>query len=187
MTHDERHPRNVRTASLGALLLVLAGCTTPPPPAGERIGMGDAEQAAADRVFAREPFEDQVRAGVLRQRTLYEHHFEHDSAALNSLGRRDLAILAKGMSSAGGRISVQRGSAGKDLYAARLAGVRKALAAAGIAPKRVRLDDAPPGGTGVATSEAILIRADIRDQPMQVETGEVLSNDPNANATGGAR
>lgn len=177
-----------RSAALLAAALV-AGCATPPPPTGERVGMGDAEQAAADRAFAREPFEDQVRAGVLRQRTLYEHHFEHDAAALNSLGRRDLAILAKGMSASGGRIAVERGSAGKDLYAARLSTVRAGLASAGIPARRVKLDDGPPGGRGVSTSEAILIRAEIRDEPMRVESGEILSNDPNANASadGGAQ
>lgn len=149
--------------------------------------MSDAEQATADAAFAREPFDDQVRAGVLRQRALYEHHFEHDSARLNSLGMRDVGILASAMSDAGGRISVQRGSASKELYAARLATVRSAIAAKGVPAKRVKLDDSGAGGIGVATSEAIVIRARMEERPMEIETGEVLSDAPTTTSTGGGQ
>lgn len=142
--------------------------------------MTDADQAAADRAFAAEPFGDQIRAGVLRQRTLYEHHFESGSPALNSLGRRDVAILAKGMGSSGGRLSVQRGSADKELYAARLKSVRSALASAGIPVKRLKLEDGPPGGDGVGTIEAIRIRGDVRQGPLDVQRGEILSNEGDA-------
>lgn len=164
-------------AAIGAATFAIAGCMTAPHTSGQRIGMSEDEQQDADRAFSTEPFQDQIKAGVIRQRTLFEHHFETDSPALNGIGRRDLSILAKAMGESGGRISVQRGGAGKELYAARLKSVRAALASAGIPAKRLKLDDAPPGGSGALTTEAVLIRRDLRGGPLEVERGEVISNE----------
>ena len=128
--------------------------------------------------FTREPFDDQVRAGVLRQSAIFDYHFEPDTATLNSLGRRDLAILADAMGESGGRISVQRGTAGKDLYAKRLDAVRAQLATRGIEGKRIKLGDGPPGGVGVTTGRAVMIRAKMSGVPMSSTSGEILSNTP---------
>lgn len=165
--------------------LALAGCSTPAQPSGPRVTMSDEEQLAADMAFTQRPFDDQARAGVIRQRTLFEHHFEPGSAQLTSLGRRDLGMLADAMSSTGGSISVQRASASKDLYAARLETVRDALVARGIPTDRVKLDGQPAGGTGVATSHAVEIRAQIRDEATRAQKAGISSGISDTRPSGG--
>jgi hypothetical protein len=172
--------------SLAALLAVplAVACQAPTGPAASAsrpVAVTDDAMLAADKEFVREPFGDQARAAVVRQRALFEMHFRPGSAELTPLGRRDLAILAEAVAEDGGSISVRRGSAGEKLYTSRLETVREGLLAAGVDARRIRLDDAPPGGQGTSTSEAILIRAKIRDQPMPAPSeGEMLS------PTGGA-
>jgi hypothetical protein len=170
-------------AALAAVPLAVA-CQAPSGPAsaaGDSESISDDRMLEVDKHYVREPFEDQARAGVLRQRALFEMHFRPGSADLTPLGRRDLAILADAVEEDGGSISVRRGSAGERLYKARVETVRDGLLAAGIDARRIRIDDGSPGGDGVSTSEAILIRAKIRDQPMSSPSeGEMLS------PTGGA-
>jgi len=165
------------TLSLAALgLSALGGCMAPSPGAPDRVTLEDSAQLEADRRFVREPFEDQMRQGVLRQRSLGARHFRIDSAELSDLGRRDLAILAEGMRDEGGRISVARAGVDETLYAARLARVRTALASDGIAPERIELGDGPAGGTGTFTADALVIRERIAAKPLPpMPAGQVLS------------
>lgn len=190
MPHEPLHQASSRAvlslgaALIGAISLGLTGCSSPSKPQGERFSATDSEQRAADKAFTREPFEDQVRAGVLRQRAIFDYHFEADTAVLNSLGRRDLAILADAMGTTGGRIAVQRGSAGKDLYGSRLEAVRAYLASIGVEGKRIKIGDGAPGGVGVATGRAIMIHAKMSGAPMRSTSGEILSNTPSADEGG---
>jgi len=176
-------PQHPVLAVLVAIPLAVA-CQAPSGPAsraGTTETINDDLMLEVDKRYVREPFEDQARAGVLRQRALFDLHFRPGSDDLTPLGRRDLAILAEAVEQDGGSISVRRGSTGERLYKARVETVRKGLLDAGIDAKRIRIDDGSPGGEGVATSEAILIRAKIRDQPMASPSeGEMLS------PTGGA-
>lgn len=167
-----------RLAALLAVPLAVA-CQAPTGPArnaSQSESISDDRMLAVDKYYAREPFDDQARAAVIRQRALFDQHFRPGSADLNPLGERDLAILADAVAEDGGSISVRRGSVGERLYKARVETVRNGLLAAGIEAKRIRIDDASPGGEGTSTSEAILIRAKIRDQPMSAPSeGEMLS------------
>ena len=166
---------------LAALLAVplAVACQAPSGPArtaSQSEPVSDERMLAVDKYYAREPFDDQARAAVVRQRALFDQHFRPGSAALSPLGERDLAILADAVAEDGGSISVRRGSAGDRLYKERVETVRDGLLAAGIDAKRIRLNDDPPGGGGTSTAEAILIRAKIRDQPMSAPSqGEMLS------------
>ena len=178
-----RHPtsRSLLAAFAAIPLAVACQPAGPARPANSSETISDDRILEADKQFVREPFADQARAGVLRQRTLFEMHFRPGSGELTPLGRRDLGILAEAVEEDGGTISVRRGSAGDRLYKARVETVREGLLAAGIDAKRIRIDDGPPGGEGLPTTEAIMIRAKIRDQPMSTPTsGEMLS------PTGGA-
>jgi hypothetical protein len=150
-------------AILGAVALV--GCASPDK-SGDSATLNDSVQRSADRDFTREPFKDQARQGVIRQRALFEAHFVPDSDRLSALGRRDVAVLADAMRSTGGGISVRCSSASPALFAARVATVRKTLIAAGIDPARVVINDDLPGGPGTTTEDALMIRADIRAAPM---------------------
>lgn len=178
------------TAALLAVPLAVA-CQAPPGPATsarQAESIPDDTMLEVDKRYVHEPFGDQARAGVLRQRALYDLHFRAGSADLTPLGQRDLAILAEAVEEDGGTISVRRGSAGDRLYKARIETVRDGLRAAGIEARRIRIDDGPPGGEGLATAEAILIRAKIRDQPMAApSSGPMLSpSGGNPTSAGGA-
>ena len=132
-------------------------------------------QYAADQQFVREPFDEQTRLGLLRQRTLFEADFQIDSAVLSPLGRKDVTILAQAVLDDGGHISVRQGSASAELYAARIAEVRARLVAAGVRVERIELVDRNAGGIGEATAEALVIRKDIRTTPLPNPSGQKLN------------
>lgn len=156
--------------------LAVAGCDSSPDrnrPGGVTPD-SDAIQRA-DRMMATSPFDDQARRGVERQRTLYDYHFEPESAVLTSLGRRDLDVLAVVLRDGGGRVSVRRGSVSKDLYASRVTVVRDRLVGDGVDRLRIVIDDGSPGGRGVTSQNAVLIRSEIRLKDITVPTGSVLA------------
>lgn len=154
--------------------LIAGGCETAPPQSKDRATIGDAAQRAADQEFVREPFADQARRGVVRQRALFDAHFVPDSDRLSPLGRRDVTILADALRTSGGRVALRRGPISEQLYAARVAQVRQAFVNLGIDPSRISIDDGMPGGSGSTTEDALLIRADIRDNPMAPISDAVL-------------
>ena len=158
----------------GALLSPLGCASTPKPPPDRRI-INDDVQYAADQQFVKEPFDEQARLGVVRQRTLFEADFQIDSAVLSPLGRKDVTILAQAVLENGGAISVRQGSASAELYAARIAEVRARLVAAGVQAERIELVDRNAGGSGEATAEALVIRRDIRSIPLPNPIGEKLN------------
>lgn len=160
---------------LGCVTLVLAACGPTPPPQPNSVHVQEDVQREADRMYVQEPFEDQVRQGVIRQKTIFENQFRADSAELTTIGRRNVRILAKAMGESGGRIAVPRGSATATLYAARLDAVRAALSEDGITRDRVQVGDGTPGGPGMATVEAIRIRENADRKPMQQSGGQTLN------------
>lgn len=155
------------SGALALATLCLLGCSGPRGShATESAFAADEAQALADTRFRSEPFSDQVRQGVLRQRALFDHHFVPETAQLTRLGERDLAILAEGLRESGGRIALPRGSESEALHAARAATVSAALAARGIAPEQLALEIRPAGGPGVSAVDALAIRARISTSPM---------------------
>jgi hypothetical protein len=170
-------PRCIRPiAALAVPAAVLAAACTPEPPAeADRVRIDDRLLEPADRQFATQPFDDQVRAGVVRQRTIFDYQFVPGSASLNTLGSRDLGYLADAMRVDGGTIAVRRGQADDRLYAARLDAVRRALTRRGIGQDRVALSDGLAGGAGVESGEALVIREQVRKVPFEIPTGSVLS------------
>ena len=161
--------------TLSAVSLLFIGCGTAPKMAPDRRVIDDDVQYAADQQFVKDPFDEQARLGVVRQRTLVEADFQIDSATLSPLGRKDVTILAQAVREDGGSISVRKGYASQELYDARVAEVRARLVAAGIQLERIVIVDRPAGGTGEATAEALVIRKDIRTTPLPNPSGEKLS------------
>lgn len=156
--------------------LAVAGCDSSPDrnrPGGVTPD-SDAIQRA-DRMMATSPFDDQARRGVERQRTLYDYHFEPESAVLTSLGRRDLEVLAVVLRDGGGRVSVRRGPASKNLYASRVTMVRDRLVGDGVDQSLIVIDDGRLVGRGVTSREAVLIRSEIRLKDITVPSGSVLA------------
>ena len=181
--------RNLRMplafVTLIAATLSVAACSTPPKKHTDSVVIKDEVQYAVDKELVREPFNDQTRLGVIRQRSLYEVHFKPDSAKLSNLGQRDVAILAEALRSEGGRISVPKGIASETLYAARIEQVRLALVEAGIDMANVKIGDEDEGGIGSSTHEALLIQADIRKSPMKESGGKTLNNTGDGKPSGG--
>jgi hypothetical protein len=128
-----------------------------------------------DRQSTRQPFEDQARRGVRRQRTLFSYHFEPESPELTSLARRDLQYLLDGVRDGGARISVRRINASPELYAARVTMVRDWFLERGVEESRIVIDDRSPGGPGVSSIDAIAIRAEIKLTPFKVPSGTILT------------
>jgi hypothetical protein len=183
-TRFHRHHRTVRNVlTTGALLagaLLASACTPAPRTDPSKLRIDDELQAKTDQAFVRQPFEDQVAQGVIRQRTIFEHEFEANSARLSSLGKRDVKILAGALREDGGTITVRQGAAPADLYAARRETVRQALVAEGIAPDRFKLGDAQ-GAATVSTSEALRIRERIQKTPMGPTPNDILTPTGGAN------
>lgn len=165
LTRRHASGRTVALAMTTLLAIHLTGCSSPDRP-DDTASLSDSMQRSADRDFTREPFKDQARQGVVRQRALFEAHFVPESDRLSALGRRDVAVLADAMRSSGGGISVRCTGASPSLFAARVETVRKSLVAAGIDPSRVIINEQVPGGSGTTTEDALMIRAEIRAAPM---------------------
>ena len=170
---------------LVTVMLSVTGCSKPPPKYTDSVILKDEVQLAVDKEYAREPFNDQTRLGVIKQRTLYEMHFKPDSAKLSNLGKRDVAILAEAMRDDGGRISVPRGTTSDTLHAARIDQVRATLVEAGIDLTRVKIGDESTGGAGVNTIDAVLIRESIRKSPMKESGGKILNDAGDGKSSGG--
>ena len=159
---------------IASAALTASGCSPAPVTDPDRRQIPDKVQYELDKQFVREPFNDQARQAVLRERCLNETLFETNSARLTSHGRRDLAILAEALRTDGGTIAVPRGAADAKLYQARLDEVRRRLVAAGIREDRFVLDDGAAGGSGIATAQALVVRKDMRKTPLPSETGQIL-------------
>lgn len=100
---------------------------------------------------------ESVNQAVVRQHTVYPHHFHQRSAELNELGRRDVNVLARSYRQNAGRINIRRGKASDQLYAARVAAVLEALAERGVKSGQTVFADDLPGGDGLPSDDVILI------------------------------
>ncbi len=98
-----------------------------------------------------------VYNGIAAERAVYPKDFLPGSASLNELGRRRVDNLLQAYNGTTASIGIIRGDESNDLYQARIATVRKELAAAGIDSKAITVDeDGRVGGSGVASDRAIL-------------------------------
>jgi hypothetical protein len=180
MEHDMRqnnlleHPRRLGVIAMLVPLFAF-GCDTPTEKNKSTVDLPQDLVQEIDRQSARQPFEDQARRGVQRQRTLFSYHFEPESAALTSLARRDLQYLLESVRDGGARVSVRRVDASPELYAARVTMVRDWFLGRGVEASRIIIDDSPPGGPGVSSVEAIAIRAEIKLVPFKVPSGTILT------------
>lgn len=104
---------------------------------------------------------------IVREHTVYPHHFIEGTARLNSLGERDVNVLAAAYGRDGGTIDVGRGGAPSGLYAARCEAVIAQLAEAGVGPGRIVLADGLPGGDGIASVQVLVILAGEREAAEQ--------------------
>ncbi|MBM3989379.1 MAG: hypothetical protein FJ298_00065 [Planctomycetes bacterium] len=170
---------------LALAALCLFGCSGPRGSNTYEAALAaDDAQRLAESRFREEPFTDQVRHGVLRQRALFDHHFVPESARLTRLGERDLGILAEELREQGGTIALPRGSESEELHAERVAAVSAALVARGIAPDQIAVETRPAAGPGVASTDALAIRSRLATSRLQAPSSTPASSATSINSTG---
>ncbi len=100
-----------------------------------------------------------VQNAIISQHTLYPYHFVNNSAELNELGLRDIAVLSAHFAQNPGQLNIRHDSVSTNLYADRINFVLDKLKEAGINTKQVNITDGMPGGSGI-TSDAIIVILD---------------------------
>jgi hypothetical protein len=161
-------------AALPALVL-LAGCEQQDLSSLTVLG-GDPE---LDRQIVCSVGACQERNAILAQHTLYDYHFQANSAQLNDLGQRDVAVLAEAYLDSPGPLNVQRGRAGADLYRSRVETVTEALRAQGVDTSRVNIREGLPGGEGLGSEDAVTAiqrsRTPVRSVGAEATSGMMLT------------
>ncbi|MHC4117923.1 MAG: hypothetical protein ACYSWO_10495 [Planctomycetota bacterium] len=94
-----------------------------------------------------------IQNAIISEHTLFPYQFVKNSAELNELGQRDLAVLAAHFARNGGHLNIRQLDTPADLYEARIGVVRKQLIDAGIDMGRINMSDGMPGGSGMASQK----------------------------------
>jgi hypothetical protein len=139
--------KTVLSCSLAAI--ALAGCNSPHSeenmPGRQGMWTGDVIRAAS------------LNKAIVRQHVIYPYHFTYNSAELNPLGRRDLAVLAEHYRSNPGALSVRRVGAAQALYDQRVVAIMDHLKASGVAIERLTVADLAPDGDGISSERLVKI------------------------------
>ena len=156
----------------GALVLALSGgCRAPAAQGSENRLVG-----ASNMWITPAYTETAAQAAVIREHTLYAHHFERDGAALNQLGQRDVHWLAQHYlaNPFGLPVSLNVRCAGvpEALYERRLESVRAAFEQQGLDASLIAIEDGVPGGDGLASSRA---REAVEADPVELGTGTTMA------------
>jgi hypothetical protein len=149
------------------LVLALSACRAP-----AEQGSGNQLVGSQNLWTARAYFEESAQAAVIREHTLYAHHFEQDGAALNQLGQRDVRWLAQhylenpyGLPVS---LSVRCAGVTEALYEKRLESVRAAFEQQGLDASLLAIEDGLPGGDGLASGR---VHAALTAEPMTESAG----------------
>ena len=129
---------------------------------GLMSGCEEDARTAADKRFDNEMIRTLNNVGVenaiITQHTLYPYHFVPNGEALNELGQRDFAVLARHFAEHPGLLNIRQGDGiSPELYKARVAAVTSRLKQAGIEPGRVSVTDGMPGGPGTPSERVVTI------------------------------
>ena len=130
-----------------------------------------------DRWAVEAPIAHSVDNAVITQRILYDYHFESGGSRLTVVGRRDALTLARHYRGTEWKLSVRPGSAGPELYAARVKVVRALMQRQGVADGELVITDGPPGGAGLPASDARRIRAESLKGAGSLRSGDPYSDD----------
>jgi hypothetical protein len=159
----------MKTWEVAAILLTLgiaAGCNGP----SEQFMGRSGDDAALVRIHQ----DDGIRNAVIAQHTLFPYHFVADGAALNELGRQDLAILVDHFGGRAGRLNVRAGDVGPELRQERVQAVVDAMKAGGLQAESVVIADGLPAGEWMASERVVQI-LDQQDQERSGTSGSADS------------
>ena len=157
--------------TLAGALALCSGCRAPAAQGSENRLVG-----ASNMWITPAYAETAVQAAVIREHTLYAHHFERDGAALNQLGQRDVHWLAQHYleNPFGLPVSLNVRCAGvtEALYQRRLESVRAAFEQQGLDASLVAIEDGVPGGDGLASGR---VHEALVADPVQLGTGTTMA------------
>ena len=141
---------------IGVLVLcavAMTGCKYFEP---ERDLTSPQRRRAANEEITRLPFEEQVRNAVIRQHTIFPHHFVSGTDELNTIGERDLRILADHYTDhPGGPLQVRSEGSCCKLDEARVAAVKCFLEHEGVDVAALTISGDYPGGDGMASTRVL--------------------------------
>jgi hypothetical protein len=140
-----------------AAALLLACTEAHDPPGSTRTSAPQA--MAVDRMAINDIRDAAISNALITQHTLFPYHFEAGRETLNELGVRDLDSLAAYYRGRPGDLNVRRGGVSDELYHARLQTVSDRLKADGVDVSRLKITDAPAGGSGMPSEQVVKILA----------------------------
>ena len=96
-------------------------------------------------------FDQQIAAGAIVDRTIYDHHFAGDGISLNALGERQVDMLLEVATDQPIKVNVPETSGAGAMHEGRVAAVRQRLLDGGVDEDRLQVVNSTPGGPGIAT------------------------------------
>jgi hypothetical protein len=111
-----------------------------------------------------------LQNAIITQHTLYPYQFVDNSASLNELGERDLAILSKHFVNNPGSLNIRKDGTPDELYRNRVDLVVKKLQGAGVDTAKLTVEDSMPGGSGVTSERLIKIQEKSEKQQVAAPT-----------------
>lgn len=159
--------KRMLTGMVLVCVMVVAGCQEQ-----QANGPDPIDKSAVNRAIVDTYSDLAIQNAVIAQHTLYPYHFVPNSADLNDLGRRDLAVLTEHFKANPGTLTVQQGSVDGVLYQSRAQMVYEKLMEAGIAQEKIHLADGMPGGSGMASTTVI----EILEKAQSCESADTYKN-----------
>lgn len=137
--------RTTVTVMMGVALGATVGC--------ESLRQGFGDHGPTNKRMIESLRQTSISSAIIVQRTLYPYHFVPGTTALNELGRHDLALIGEHLRRYPGAVNVRRGEASDELYASRVAAVRRVLTLAGVDDATLTTRDTHAGGTGIRSEK----------------------------------
>ena len=116
-----------------------------------------------------------IENAIIAQHTLFPYHFVKNSAELNELGQKDLAVLAKHLSRCPGDLNVRKADTPDDIYQARVDIVIDRLKKAGMPADQIRIVDGIPGGDGMVSERVVKILDKADKTTLKTSTGSITA------------
>lgn len=149
--------RHTRRAALGpAAALALAAGAGGCAPGPQRLADWDERARVSTNAWAvRTAFRNQVEAGVVRRRTIYNDHFVAGTSTLNPRGRQEVEVIARHLAEhGGGDLFFESDGGDEALYALRADAIRRAAASEGLSPDELTIVDGTNTGESWPSPDA---------------------------------